>query len=219
MSWGHRYSFVSYHILDLQKVMDGGSWTFEQSLLVYPKLEDREDPHLVTLNKSDIWIQVYDLPKGLISENIFVSIGNSVGSYVKSDPANLNGAWRMYVRIRVTMDVDKPIKRRLKVKREGDEWSWVNFKYERLSMFYFVCGLLGHSERDCNMVYDNLDKEIMRAYGVYLRAPTRNSNTQNLGAKWLRDGNDGGKTWEEKGKEHSQGNTLDGKWTVAARFM
>lgn len=166
---------------------------------MYHKLEEGEDPHLVKLNKSDIWIQVYDLPKDLMSEKIFASIGNSVGKYVKSDPANLNGVWRMFFRLRVTLDVDKPIKRKMKVKREGGEWSWVNFKYERLSTLCFVCGLLGHSERDCNLVYDNPDKEITRAYRVWLRAPMRNSNAQNMGAKWLRDGNDRGKVWEEKG--------------------
>lgn len=112
----------------MQKVLDGGPWTFEQSLLVYHKLEGNEDPHLVKLHRSDIWLQVYDLPQGLVSENILVNIGNFVGKFVKSDPANFNGGWRMYARIRITMDLDKPLKdldkplkRRMKIKREGGE--------------------------------------------------------------------------------------------------
>lgn len=44
-----------------------------------------------------------------------------------------------------------------------------------------MCGLLGHSERDYNLVYANHEKEITRAYGVWLRAPTRNANNQNQG--------------------------------------
>lgn len=31
---GQRYSFVFFHVLDLQKVLDGGPWTFEQGLLL-----------------------------------------------------------------------------------------------------------------------------------------------------------------------------------------
>lgn len=116
---GHRYSFVFYHILDLQKVLDGGPWTFEHNLLVYHKLKENEDPHLVKLHKIDIWIQVYDLPKGLLSDNILMNIGNFVGNFVKTDPANLNGGWRMYARIRITMDLEKPLKRRMRIKREG----------------------------------------------------------------------------------------------------
>lgn len=63
---GYRYSFVFFHILDLQKVLDGGPWTFEQSLLVYHRLQPNEDPHLVPLNSMDIWLQIYDVPKGLV---------------------------------------------------------------------------------------------------------------------------------------------------------
>lgn len=36
---GQRYFFLFFHVLDLQMVIDGGIWTFEQSLLIYNKLE------------------------------------------------------------------------------------------------------------------------------------------------------------------------------------
>lgn len=176
-----RYSFVFYHILDMQKVLEGGPWTFEQSLLVYQCLKDNEDPHTVRLNTTDIWVQIYDLPTGFASDNVFRNIGNYVGTFIKSDPANINGGWKMYSRIRVTLDLDKPIKRRMKIKRDGGEWSWVNFIYERLSSFCFVCGLLGHQERDCAIVYANPKKEIARSYGTLLRALIKNAKNMNLG--------------------------------------
>lgn len=31
----YRYSFVFYHTMDLQKVLEGGPWSFEQNTLVY----------------------------------------------------------------------------------------------------------------------------------------------------------------------------------------
>lgn len=143
-----RYSFVFYHVLDLHKMIEGGPWTFEQSLLVMHKREGQEDPYQVQLNKMDIWMQIYDLPQGMISERVLQGIENFVGVVVKIDPLNLNGVWKPYMRIRVAMDVNKPLKRRMKLKREGNNWNWINFKYKKLSMFCFVCGLLGHSERD-----------------------------------------------------------------------
>lgn len=40
--------------LDMQKVLEGGPWTFEQSLLVYHSLKDSEDRHSVKLTTMDI---------------------------------------------------------------------------------------------------------------------------------------------------------------------
>lgn len=124
-------------------MLDGGPWSFEQSLLIVNEIKENGDPRETKLDDTEIWVQVYDLPNGFISENILQSIGNYIGVYVKSDPANYDGIWKTHVQIRVKMSVSKPIKRRMKIKRSGGDWSWVNFKNERLSTFCFVCGILG----------------------------------------------------------------------------
>lgn len=156
---GYKYSFVFYHIMDVRKVVEGGPWSFEQNMLIYKQVTEMEDLQVVDLNEVEIWVQVHDVPKGFISENIMKSVGMYVGKYVKSDPANFDGTWKSYVRIRVMLDIRKPLKRRMKIKREGGEWSWLNFKYERSGTFCFVCGVLGHTDRDCNIVYENPDKK------------------------------------------------------------
>lgn len=116
---GFRYSFVFYHIMDLNKVIEGGPWSFEQNMLVYSRLNEGEAAQSIVLNGVDIWVQVYDVPTGFLSENILKNIGMSIGNYIKADPASLEGTWKQYVRIRVTMDIGKPLKRRMKLKREG----------------------------------------------------------------------------------------------------
>lgn len=214
-----RYSFIFYHALDLQKVIDGGPWTCEQSLLLYRRLENNEDARLITLNRMEIWVQIYDLPTGMLSSKIMESIGNYVGVFVKADPQNLNGGWKMYYRIRVVMDTDKPLKRRMKVKREGGEWTWINFKYERLSTFCFVCGLMGHSDRDCGIVYANPDKNIERAYGTWLRALGRSGKNQNIGARWLRNGGEGEQNWRGNSGGTQTRDAANQEAVMGERFM
>lgn len=216
---GYRYSFVFYHVLDMKKVVEGGSWTFKQSLLVYRPLMENEDPHVQKLNEVDIWVQVYDVPKGCISESILKSIGNYVGVFIKSDPKNIDGVWKPFVCIRVTIDIDKPMRRRMKIKRDGGAWNWVNFKYERLSTFCFVCGMLGHSERECAIVYANPEKEFERASGAWLRAPNRNAANKNIGARWLRNGSDGGNVWLTNGDGASSTADVHGGEMTRASFM
>ena len=125
----------------------------------------------------EIYVQVYDIHKGFMSERILKRVGDYIWRCVKIDPASLYGLWKPFVRIRVTINVHKPLKRRMKIKREGGEWSWLNFKYERLGTFCFVCGTLGHTERDCDIIYVNPEKEIERAYDTWLRAPNQNSRS------------------------------------------
>lgn len=77
--------------MDLQKVVEGGPWTFEQNLPVYHRLLDTEDPHMVKLNEIDIWVQIYDIPKGFISENVLKNVGNSICKFIKSYSTNFDG--------------------------------------------------------------------------------------------------------------------------------
>lgn len=66
---------------------------------------------------------MYDLPKECISESVLNSIGNYVGKFIKLDPANINGFWKPFVRIRVTIIIDKPLKTRMKIKRDVGAWN------------------------------------------------------------------------------------------------
>lgn len=191
---GMRYSFVFFHTLDMQKVLDGGPWSFEQAMLVLHQVKKGEDPLIVPLNQIDMWVQIYDIPRGFLSENILKSVGSSIGTYIKTDPSTFVGGWKQYVRIRVSLNITKPLKRRVKIKREGDGWSWLNFKFERLGTFCFVCGLIGHAERECNVVYAHPGKQVEKAYGTCLRAPNKNMKN-NTGARWLRNAGEEDGNW------------------------
>lgn len=216
---GMRYSFVFFHKMDIQKVIDGGPWSFEQATLVLHQLANGEDPNTVKLQYVEMWVQVYDIPRGLLSENILRSVGASIGKFIRMDTNTLDGAWKPFARIRVMINVEKPLKRRLKIKREGDSWNWINFKYERLGTFCFVCGILGHSERDCNIIYENPDKVIDKAYGVWLRAPSKNTAKLNTGARWLRNTSDGSSSWTAMDNRGSMSTAGHGGGKEQARFM
>lgn len=95
----------------------------------------------------------------------------------------------------------------------------MNFKYERLSTFCFVCGLLGHSERDCVVVYANPDKLIEKAYGTWLRAPMKNMKNQNIGARWLKNDADGGMSWTARADTSNLPGDNHGGEKVTTRFM
>lgn len=61
------------------------------------------------------------------------------GGICEIDPSNMNGLWKQFVSVRVRKNIEIPFKRRMKLKRESGTFSWVNYIYEHLSMFFFVC--------------------------------------------------------------------------------
>lgn len=91
----------------------------------------------------------------------------------------------VYMRIRVLLDDRKPLKRRMKIKKEGGDWSWISFKYERITTFCFYCGILEHSEFFCEKFLDQADKAAPKPYGLFMKALNRRPQN-NAGEKWLR---------------------------------
>lgn len=76
----------------------------------------------------------------------------------------------------------------MKVRKSGNDWFWIVFKYENPPTFCFICGLMGHSDKFCSRLFDTPESEIVRPYGSWMRAPFRRQ-TKMIGAKWLRNGN------------------------------
>lgn len=57
-------------------------------------------------------------------------IGKYIGKYVESDVNNFVGVWKDYLRVRVSVALDAPLKRRMKLKKSENDWCWVKFRYE-----------------------------------------------------------------------------------------
>ena len=83
------------------------------------------------------------------------------------------------------MDVHKPLKRRTKIKKFGGEWLWVDFRYERLNLFYFICGCLGHTNRKCSKLYEYHEGNVFKPYGSWMRASHRKLLVHG-GDRWFR---------------------------------
>lgn len=197
------YLFQFYHEIDVKRVMEGCPWSFNRRALVMSRLKIGQNPRCVSLNTIDLWVQVHDLRVGFMSETILKGVGNYIVQFVQSCPSTFTGVWREYIRIRVTIDLLKPLKRRMKLKLAGHEWYWINFKYENVPSFCFICGIIGHTERFCSQLFEKMENEISKPYGAWMRAPLK-KQVKPIGAKWLRNGevgNNSGTTSQSQDKQ------------------
>ena len=101
-------------------------------------------------SKVTFWVQIHDLPIKFQTRKIVEQLCEVVGKvHVGTDEAKTEGD--NFLRVRVTIDVSKPLCRGRVISLDsGKEW-WVPFKYERLPSLYFWCGCLTHDDRDCRL--------------------------------------------------------------------
>jgi 14-3-3 protein epsilon len=182
------FVFRFFHQLDVQHVLKQGPWSFDNHTLVLNVLPDDVEPHDVPLVKVPFWIQIHNLPSGYMSLKVGEKVGNYIGEFLEYDEKNDNFSWRKHMRIRVLVDIRLPLKKSKSIKKPGGESKIVNFKYERLGTFCYVCGLLGHSENRCPKLFDMATNDVVRGWSPELRADT--GRKQAGESKWLRHGSD-----------------------------
>lgn len=194
------FLFQFYHKEDLQWVMKGGPWTFDNVMLALETVAAGEDPLKVQLWYLNIWIQIHDLPMSFMTEAVGKQLGNFFGEFLQYDVKNNTSIWRECMRIRVRLDVRKPLKRKKKIVRKDGSEFVVSCKYERIGEFCFLCGLVTHTDRFCRKYIDKKNDVGEKEWGNWLKAPPRRAAGQGH-SKWLREEDDA--TWEARiGGEH-----------------
>ncbi|XP_016694273.1 uncharacterized protein At4g02000-like [Gossypium hirsutum] len=146
-----RILFRFYSEIDLKRVMDGMPWFFNRHLIIFHRLARDEDPNLIPLWNAAFWVQIHNLPKGVTSEGTSRQLGDFIGKFMEYNSAMVTRGGGKFMRIRVLLDIRKPLKRKKRISIEQNKFIYVIFQYERLSLFYFICGRLGHGESFCEV--------------------------------------------------------------------
>nr|GME05495.1 uncharacterized protein LOC109189671 [Ipomoea batatas] len=179
-----RFLFRFYNESDISRGVDEGSWSFEQNMVILKRLACNEDPYSVSLDHAHFWVQVHGLPVGHRSEAVLNAVGGFVGRVVNHDERNFDGSMRLFFRIRLELEVAKALKKGMKLRRDSDGWVKIEFRYERLPTFCFICGLIGHGDRFCPKKEQGWDRNAEKPFGPELRAGGRR-NSPAFGHQWV----------------------------------
>uniref|UniRef100_A0A803NP78 Reverse transcriptase domain-containing protein n=1 Tax=Cannabis sativa TaxID=3483 RepID=A0A803NP78_CANSA len=99
-----------YHEVDIHRVITGSPWTYDRKQIVIARLKDGDNPRTLSLNTIDLWVQVHDLQSGFFTMKV----------------------------VRVTLSLDKPLKRRMKFRKRDGESFYAVFKYDSLVKPYGI---------------------------------------------------------------------------------
>ncbi|KAJ9141031.1 hypothetical protein P3X46_031615 [Hevea brasiliensis] len=104
------YLFQFFHELDVERVLKGGPWNYQQQPILLHELQPNEKPREVELTRLDLWVQVHDVPNGFMFEHVAKDVGTYIGIFLEFDPRDFSRLWRDYMHIRVSVDVRQPLK-------------------------------------------------------------------------------------------------------------
>jgi 14-3-3 protein epsilon len=198
------FLFHFNHNLDMEAVLKNGPWTFDNHLLIVERAQVGVQIETIPLYHADFWVQVHDLPMGFMKEKVGIALGNFIGSLVEYDKNNKTSFWRQYMRLRVRLDVRNPLKKDTRVKNQDGEWCTIRFKYEKLGVFYFVCGIMGHAENRCDVRFAMTSDDVRREWSSELRADSRRVAGRPV-SRWLREEVGGGSSSSDNGSSGGGG--------------
>ena len=162
------FQFKFNYGFQLEWVERNGPWNFENNILLLCRWKRGLSASDITFTHAPFWVQIWGLPFENLFEYVGKDLGNSLGRYLETDKRMWLTEQARFLRIRVDIPFNKPLCRGGNILNHDGEKTWVNFKYERLPSFCYVCGFLGHDEKHCPNLPCNPDSP--RQYGEWLRA-------------------------------------------------
>ncbi|KAH7835506.1 hypothetical protein Vadar_026778 [Vaccinium darrowii] len=166
------YQFIFPTETDTIRILNGKPWFFNNHFLILEKWNPKVQPVQYCFDYTPIWIQIWGLLIQYISKEVGMKIGNKVGLVDDVSIPITGSKDGRFVRVRVVMDISKPLKRGCMVKLSSATPLWVEFRYERLPSFCCYCGLVSHDTHSCDKRFFDMENDELKdsQYGAWIRA-------------------------------------------------
>jgi hypothetical protein len=164
------FTFKFFCLGDWNKVMHQGPWLFHKLMVVIAEYDGICAPAEVPLNHVAVWAQIHSIPELYRNQSVVDQLARRIGHVKSMEMTHKRWYEGDYVRIRASIDVNKPLIRfaPLNMREAGRKMLLV--KYEKIGFFCEVCGVLGHDMEECG---DGVHNKEDIQYGNWMLAKRR----------------------------------------------
>ncbi|KAL0320553.1 UNVERIFIED_CONTAM: hypothetical protein Sradi_5316800 [Sesamum radiatum] len=104
------------HVVDRDRVLNGDPWFIDKNFIILQKVSVQENPKDVELNWSSFHIFIHGLPIRMMMKEVAEYIRNRLSVFLNFDHAQTQFQWGVKIRIRVSLDICKPLIRALHIR-------------------------------------------------------------------------------------------------------
>jgi hypothetical protein len=163
---------------DMERVLFSEPWSYDKYLVAFNKVVEDVEIENVVFDKVAFWVQIHNLPILSLKKEVARALCCGIGEVMKTTETEEELGGGRVMRLRVRVDITKPLCRGRKIGLANGKEGWAAFKYERLPNFCYWCGLVTHSEKDCGVWLRNrtsLGKKD-QGYGAWMKAEVDRAN-------------------------------------------
>lgn len=162
---------------DKTKVMLGRPWSFDRMLVCLQEFDGTSPLKEILFSSEVFWVQIHNMPWASMTKEVGLQIGQGLGEVLEVEVDSNGMGWGQFMRIKVVVNINLPLSRGRFLSVEGRQ-IWLPFKYERLPLFCFQCGVIKHGKQGCTWMSGSSQDpaEGESQFGPWLR-----TNTPKLG--------------------------------------
>lgn len=145
----NRFLLHFSHQLDRTHVMEGSPWLLDNSALLFSLIPQEEDPETMEKNLMTIGVKLNNIPLGYHNPSAARRLCTNLGEVLEVIPPKCETP-QVYIRVRVRIDIQESLLRGVPLRVRNGTRQWISFSYERLPVYCYLCGLVGHMEKKCS---------------------------------------------------------------------
>lgn len=155
----------------MERVLAGAPWMVGRHAVILKEYDEKLSASEIVFDRMEIWARIHNLSLGWMNQQQGSRAMSLIGTVIKMDVDADGKASGAFLRARVAIEIDKPLRRGVLLRMSRlEEPKWFAVQYEKLPFFCYGCGIMGHSEIEClNPVPHNEAGKF--PYDVQLRAP------------------------------------------------
>lgn len=136
-------------LADWNKAIHQGPWDFKGMALIIAEYDGFKNPESIKLDKIETWCQIHKLPDMVLKrEKFLTNMAQRIREVQEVQVVLPSGFIGEFIRIRVKLDVNKKLTRFVSFTKSG-ETEFYQVKFEKLPVFCYMCGMLGHWHEEC----------------------------------------------------------------------